>query len=137
MTTRRQLGRLAARAAAVGVAAFSLNPVELVAAKSETALRVVVVDEQGEPVSRASVIVSRVKSVKGDKVKIKGAPMQIKTSMQGSAPLPPLPQGQYLVQVISSGFQTYDDLIELTETEQTVSVTLSPPQKQFSVHKKP
>ncbi len=128
--------RVAAQAT-VGSLACLLGSRALVAAHAETSLRVLVLDDKGEPVPRASVILSRVKKLKGDKIKVKGEGLEIKTSMQGSAPLPPLPQGSYLLQVISGGFQTYDDLIELTEAEQTVSVKLSPPQKQFSVHEKP
>ena len=136
MITRRQLARIGARA---GAPLFTvlIGLGRSYAAKQETSLRVVVLDDKGEPVPRASVLISRVKTNKDGKVKVKGSAIQIKTSMQGSAPLPPLPQGRYLLQVISTGFQTYDDLLELSQPEQTVSVTLSPPQEQFSVHKKP
>ena len=100
--------------------------------KEMTSLRVVVTDDEGEPVARASVILSRLK--KSKKAKVKGEPMQLKTSQQGTAPLPPLPQGRYVIQVISQGFQTYGDEITLDQTEQTVTVQLQPPQNQFSVH---
>ena len=102
------------------------------AAKAMTTLRVIVVDEQGEPVPRASVVVSRLKSK--EKKKVKGEPLQLKTSLQGAAPLPPIAQGVYMVQVISSGFQTSGEMIELTQTEQEHTVTMKPPTNQFSVH---
>ncbi len=102
------------------------------AAKQLTSLRVVVVDEGGEPISRASIVISRLKGK--DKNKIKGEPLQIKTSLQGAAPLPPLEQGFYMVQVISSGYQTSGEMIELKEPEQEHSVVMKPPQRQFSVH---
>jgi hypothetical protein len=103
------------------------------AAKPLTTLRVVVVDESGQPIPRASVIVSRLKGKTNNKVK--GEPLQIKTSMQGAAPLPPLEQGFYMVQVISSGYQTSGEMIELKEPEQEHSVVMKPPRSQFSVHK--
>ncbi len=138
MNTRRQfLNAVGCAAVPLLATGVLVGPEGLFAAKGVTELRVLVLDDGGEPIPRASVLLSRVKSTKGDKVKVKGDSIQIKTSMQGTAPLPPLPRGRYLLQVINTGFQTYDDLIELTETEQTVSVTLSPPQQQFSVHKKP
>ena len=99
------------------------------AAKTMTTLRVIVQDEQGEPIPRASVVVTR---MKGDK--LKGRPLQLKTSNDGSAPLPPLQQGPYMVQVINSGHQTHGEKVELNESEQTHTVTLKPPTKQFSVH---
>lgn len=95
-------------------------------------MRVIVQDGDGEPVSRASVILSRLK--KSKKTKIKGDALQLKTSQQGTAPLPPLEQGRYMLQVISQGYQTHGDEIVLDEAEQTVTVTLKPPQDQFSVH---
>ncbi|MBI1354361.1 MAG: hypothetical protein GC160_08445 [Acidobacteria bacterium] len=99
-----------------------------------TSLRILVVDEEGKPVPRASVVIGRLK--KEDSRKMKGRPLQLKTSMQGSAPLPPLEQGWYMVQVISTGYQTYGGKIELSGVEQEYTVTLKPPQKQFSVHTK-
>lgn len=102
------------------------------AAKAFTTLRVVVVDEAQKPIPRASVVVSRLKSETNHKVK--GEPLQIKTSMQGAAPLPPLEQGFYMVQVICSGYQTVGEMVELEEPEQEYTVVLKPPTGQFSVH---
>lgn len=102
------------------------------AAKKLTTLRVLVQDEQGEPIARASIVVSRLKGK--DKNKVKGAPLQIKTSLQGAAPLPPLEQGFYMLQVISSGYRTSGEMLELKELEQAHTVVMKPPQSQFSVH---
>lgn len=102
------------------------------AAKALTALRVVVTDEAGEPISRASVVVSRLKGK--DKNKIKGEPLQIKTSLQGTASLPPLEQGFYMLQVIGTGYQTSGEMIELEEPELEHTVVMKPPRSQFSVH---
>jgi hypothetical protein len=46
-------------------------------------------------------------------------------------------RGAILIQVIAEDFQTFGDQYELTEPEQTITITLKPPQKQYSVTKKP
>lgn len=117
---------------AVAFLAASLLPASALHAKDFSELMVVVKDAEGKPVARASVVLSKLKGKNHDKVK--GRPMQIKTSLQGTAPLPPLEQGFYMLQVISDGYQTHGDTIELSEAEQTHEVTLEPPQDQFSVH---
>jgi hypothetical protein len=38
--------------------------------------------------------------------------------------------------VIADDYQTFGDEYELTEPEQTITITLKPPQKQYSVHEK-
>lgn len=103
------------------------------AAKELTTLRVVVQDRDGEPVPRASVVVRR---LKGKNLKKVGESLQLRTSQEGTAPLPPIEQGFVLIQVIAEGYQTYAGRVELNQPEQTETVTLSPPQKQHSVHKK-
>jgi hypothetical protein len=104
------------------------------AAKTEmTALRVLVQNEAGKPVPQASVIVRRLKGKKNNKV---AETFQLRTSQQGVAPLPPLPRGFVLIQVIAEEHQTFGDRFELTEPEQSISITLKPPQKQHSVHEK-
>jgi hypothetical protein len=102
------------------------------AAKEMTTLRVVVNDRSGEPVPRASVIVRR---LKGKDLKKIAESLQLRTSQEGTAPLPPIEQGFVLIQVIAEGFQTYAGRVELKQPEQTETITLSPPQKQHSVHK--
>ncbi|MDA1313270.1 MAG: carboxypeptidase-like regulatory domain-containing protein [Acidobacteria bacterium] len=100
------------------------------AAQRMTTLQIVVRDASGDPVPRASVIVRTVKGKKKNKVT---DTLQLKTSEQGTAPVPPLRQGYILLQVHAAGYQTFGDTIELTEVEQTVAVTLKPPQEQVSV----
>jgi len=73
----------------------------LAQAKSKlTKITVHVVNQDNEPVDRAAVIV---KPVKGKRVK---GSYELRTSQQGTAPLPPLHQGTFLVQVIAKGYQT-------------------------------
>ena len=94
-----------------------------------TRLTIVVRDHDNQPVDRAAVIV---KPVKGKKVQ---GEYSLRTSLQGVAPLPPLRQGQFLVQVIAKGFRTHGDTYTIREPEKTINIQLQPPQAQFSVHK--
>ena len=105
-------------------------PLADAAGKATTRLQVVVVDDDGDPVPRASVIVRTVKGKKKDKVT---DTLQLKTSEQGTAPLPPIRQGPILLQVHARGYQTYGETLELTQAEQTVNVTLLPPQEQVTI----
>ncbi len=126
MKSRREF----ARALSAAVLAF---PAVLQAKKEWTALRVLVQDEKGRPVPRASVIV---RELKGKKLRKIGAVIELKTSMEGSAPVPPLPRGPVMVQVICPGFKTHGERIDLSELEQTLTIKLEPPQAQHSIHKK-
>lgn len=105
----------------------------LLAAREWTTLRILVEDEQGRPVPRASVII---RQLKGKKLKTKKKlALELKTSEEGSTPVPPLPRGQVLIQVISKGYRTHGERIALTETEQTERIVLQKPSDQVSVHK--
>lgn len=115
------------------LASLFILPQGLLAKKQLSSLRIVVVDYDGQPISRASLIV---RTLKGKKHKKIGRSFQLKTSQQGTAPLPPIKQGLVLLQVIAEGYQTYGETIELSEPEQTFTVTLRSPQDQLSVHKK-
>lgn len=116
---------------ALGATALVFPVVAL--AKEWTTLRVIVQDDKGQPIPRAAVII---RQLKGKKLKNIGATYELKTSLEGSAPVPPLPRGHILVQVISSGFQTHGSQVQLTELEQTVTIKLEQPQTQHSVHTK-
>lgn len=115
----------------IGLGLLALAPPALEAKKEFTTLRVLVQDGEGEPVARASVIVRTLKGKKKRKIR---ASYELKTSLQGTAPLPPLRRGLVLIQVIAPGYQTYAERVELTDLEQTTTVTLSPPKQQHSVH---
>jgi hypothetical protein len=117
--------------AAAALTLALLAPTTAAAAKKYSALRVLVQDEEGQPLDRASVVLTR---LGGKNDKPKGRALQIKTSMQGVAPLPPLEQGVYMLQVILSGYRTSGERIELAETEQDHTVIMKPPSDQFSVH---
>ena len=113
------------------IALLVYAPGDLSAKKERTNLRVIVQDEAGNPVARASVVV---RVLKGKKLKKIGQTMELRTSQQGTAPLPPMKQGHVLIQVIAQGFQTHGEPVELNEIDQTVTVTLKPPAEQHSVH---
>lgn len=124
--------RTAAILLSFGFLLVALSP--LAQAKDEwTTLNVVVQNEDGEGVARASLIVRTLKGKKKNKV---DKSLQLRTSQQGTAPIPPLKRGFVLIQVIAEGYQTFGDRYELTDPEQTVTITLKPPQDQFSVHQK-
>ena len=116
------------------LAAAAPGATVLRAAREWTELRIVVEDEQGRPVPRASVIV---RELVGKKLRPKKkVALELKTSEEGSTPVPPLPRGQILIQVISQGFRTHGEQFALTEPEQTKTIVLKPPSDQVSVHKK-
>ena len=123
---RRALAAMLAAVASAG---------RLMAARQWTALRIIVRDEAGRPVPRASVIVRPLKG-KQKKFKRKGPALELKTSNEGSTPVPPLPRGPVLIQVISKGFRTHGSEVTLTDAEQTETIVLKPPSDQFSVHRK-
>ena len=101
------------------------------AQKKMTRLSLVVQNENGDPVPRAGIVF---RTLKGKKLRKIGETFQLRTSIEGTAPLPPVQQGFALVQIIAEGYQTFGDRIELNEPEQTVTITLKPPQDQVSVH---
>jgi len=94
-----------------------------------TKLTIEVRNQDNEPVDRAAVIV---KPMKGRKVV---RAYELRTSQQGTAPLPPLRAGSFLVQVIAKGYQTHGEKYEINEPERTILIKLNPPAEQFSVHK--
>ncbi|MBI3695837.1 MAG: carboxypeptidase regulatory-like domain-containing protein [Acidobacteria bacterium] len=99
------------------------------AKKNETKLTIQVFNQNNEPVNQAAVIV---KPMKGKKVL---RSYELRTSQQGTAPLPPMHTGTFLVQVIAKGYQTHGEKYTVTEPEKTIEIRLKPPQEQFSVHK--
>ena len=108
----------------------------LLAEKDMTTLQIEVKNPDGKPVDRAAVIVKFVKGrskVKfGKKITTR---WELRTNQLGIARIPPIPQGEILVQVIAKGYQTYGQTHEVEEEEKTIEVKLNPPQSQYSVHK--
>lgn len=98
------------------------------AAKKEAKITIEVRNQNNQPVDRAAVII---KPMKGKRVK---GSYELRTTQQGTAPLPPLRQGTFLIQVIADGYQTYGGQFSVTEPEKTIQIKLNPPQSQYSVH---
>ncbi len=99
-----------------------------------TKIKVVVTNERGTPVERASVIVKfegRSIAKLGKKIKTS---WELRTTQAGVVEMPELPKGKILVQVIAKGYQTYGKTYEIEEDQRTVEVTVADPQKQFSSH---
>lgn len=100
-----------------------------------TKLKVHVVNIDEQPVDRASV---RVQFVKGRSIRKFGKKVikswQLKTNQDGIADVPPLPQGEILVQVMAPHHQTYGQVHLIEKPTETIEITLNPPQQQHSVH---
>ena len=104
-------------------------------AADQTNLKIVVTTESGKPVDNASVVVKfvsgRSKAKLGTKIRTE---WDMRTSQEGIAKVPSIPQGKILIQVIAKNYQTYGQTFDVAEDEKTVEVTLKPPQPQYSVH---
>jgi len=100
-----------------------------------TKLRIEVKNVDGKPIDRASVLV---KFVEGRSIVKLGKKIrtswELKTNQEGVASIPPIPQGQILVQVIAKHYQTFGQKFDVNEEEKTIEVKLQPPQAQYSAH---
>jgi hypothetical protein len=125
--------------AAMLVLALACLPGATVASAADdddmTRIRVEVKNLDEKPIERASVVV---RFVQGRSVKKLGRKAikswEMKTNQEGVAKMPPLPQGEILVQVIAKNYQTFGERFTINEPEKTIEVTLNPPQPQYSVH---
>lgn len=100
-----------------------------------TNLKVHVTNVSGKPVDRASVVVQ---FVEGRSIIKLGKKMmtrwEVRTNQEGVAKVPPLPQGKVRIQVIAKGYQTYGNIHEVDEEQETVAIKLNPPQPQYTAH---
>jgi hypothetical protein len=105
------------------------------AADDTTKLQIVVTNQNGKPVDRASVIV---KFVQGRSVTKLGAKIrkswELKSSQEGVAKIPAIPKGKILIQVIAQNYQTFGKTFDVDEDERTIEIMLNPPQPQYSAH---
>jgi hypothetical protein len=98
-----------------------------------TSLRVEVTNDLGKPIDRAGVVVKFIKgrsAAKLGKKVIKS--WELRTNSEGWVKIPPIPQGEILIQVIAKNYQTFGQIFDVTEEERTIQVKLAPPQKQYS-----
>jgi hypothetical protein len=100
-----------------------------------TRLKVEVLTLRGKPVDRASVIVD---FVEGRSVIKLGKKImthwEVRTNQEGIAKVPALPQGKVRVQVVARGYQTFGQVYDADEPEESITVRLNPPQPQHSEH---
>src|SRR5579871_6288291 len=87
-----------------------------VVAGDTTALKIVVTNQNGKPVDNASVIVKfvagRSKAKLGAKIRKE---WNLKTSQEGLAKLPTIPQGTILIQIIAKNYQTFGQNFDIDE----------------------
>ncbi|HLX43857.1 MAG TPA: hypothetical protein VKR43_10500 [Bryobacteraceae bacterium] len=116
----------------LGLLVFVLTPV---VAADLTTLKIVVTNQNNRPVDNASVVVKfvqgRSKAKFGAKIRTE---WNLKTSQEGVAKLPSIPQGKILIQIIAKNYQTFGQTFDIDEAEKTVEIKLNPPQAQFSAH---
>src|SRR5437763_17040158 len=90
-----------------------LAPMLASAGPPMTTLTVEVTDQAGKPVDRAGVIV---RFVKGHSVMKLGKSIkknwEMRTSQEGRVPIPPIPQGTILIQVIAKNYHTFGDTFD-------------------------
>ena len=100
-----------------------------------TRINVVVTNQAGKPVDRASVIV---RFVQGHSVVKLGKAVrttyELRTNEEGQAQIPSIPQGKIRIQVNAKGYQTFGEIFDITDDEKTVNIALNPPQQQYSAH---
>ncbi len=105
------------------------------AAAPMTTLTIQVKSQGGKPVENASVIV---KFVKGHSVAKLGKSIrkewELRTNQEGSVKIPPIPQGQILIQIIAKDYQTFGQVFDVDEENKTLDIALNAPQPQYSAH---
>ena len=100
-----------------------------------TKITIVIKNQSGKPVDRASVIVNFIQGHSIVKLgKAVHTSYELRSNQEGEATIPSIPQGKIKIQVIAKGFQTFGQVFEVNEEEKTLDVTLNPPQQQYSAH---
>ena len=85
----------------------------------------------GKGIDRASVIVHFTEG-RGVNLKKIRTTWETKTNQQGTVSIPEIPQGKITVQIIAENFQTFGQVYELNQPEQTIEIKLNAPQAQYS-----
>jgi 5-hydroxyisourate hydrolase-like protein (transthyretin family) len=85
----------------------------------------------GKPVDQATVII-RFKHGIGVNLKKIQTTWETKTNQQGNVTIPAISRGEITVQIIAKDFQTFGEVYQLTDDNQTVSIKLNRPQSQYS-----
>jgi hypothetical protein len=87
--------------------------------------------DTGKPVDRASVVVRFRHGLNVNMKKIL-TNWETKTNQQGSITIPAIPHGEVTIQIIADNYQTFGDVYQLDQDEQTVAIKLNRPQPQYS-----
>src|SRR5258705_12197345 len=107
----------------------------LAAAAPMTRLNIVVKSQGGKPVDRASVVVRFVQGHSVVKLgKAVRTTFELRTSQEGEAQVPSIPQGKIRIQIIAKGYQTFGQVYDVSEDEKTIEIAINPPQQQYSAH---
>jgi hypothetical protein len=119
----------------LGVAAVLALAFAAFADAPMTKLTISVKTTSGRPINQAEVIVRFVKGHSVFKLgKAVRTQFELRTNQEGQATIPEIPQGNIRVQVYAKGYQTFGQVIDVTEPEKTIDVKLNPPQQQYSSH---
>jgi 5-hydroxyisourate hydrolase-like protein (transthyretin family) len=114
-----------------GLVLLLLCSLPLFAGKSTRLTVEVTSSDTGKPVDRASVVV-RFRHGLNVNLKKTLTNWETKTNQQGRVSIPAIPQGEITIQVIATNYQTFGDVYELNQDEQTVEIKLNRPQPQYS-----
>jgi hypothetical protein len=95
--------------------------------------------QSGRPIDRAEVVVSfiEIRTVYNSVAKVGKnvrTTWDLRSNQEGEAKIPAIPQGKIKILVNAKGYQTYGEILEITEEQKTVEVKLNPPQPQYSAH---
>lgn len=105
------------------------------AASPTTVVHVHVVNDNGRPVGNAEVIV---KFLEGRFLKPKKKESwELRTTQEGTATTPGIPQGKVLIQINAKNYQTFGETYELDADEKTFEIQLKPPQPQYTTDPTP
>jgi hypothetical protein len=85
--------------------------------------------EDKKPIDSASVYVRYVEEHKHGKDK--KIEMNLKTNQSGVCHVPVIPPGKFIVQVIADGWKTYGEYYDISQTEQTINISLVRPPKWY------
>jgi len=94
----------------------------------------------GKGIERASVIVRFQQLPDGMLKKLKRSVRtnwETKTNQEGSVAIPEIPQGKVTIQIIAENYQTFGQVYDLNQPDQTIVIKLNPPQAQYSEDAKP
>jgi hypothetical protein len=126
------------RASVLLVCSLLLSSSLISAAASETKLTVDVSSAgTGRKIEGASVIVHFKHGLNPIKMSKIRTSWETKTNQQGSVAIPAIPMGEVTIQIIAQHYQTFGDVFQLTEPEQTITIKLNAPQAQYSEDAKP